>query len=423
MRLLIDEAAVQTGAPITPASAQFDPFAPDYVADPYAKLRTLRESEPIFYSPELSAWVVTRHETVRNVIRDVARFSSSIVSDPLRPMCPNARKVLQDAAFNVPPLLVNNDPPDHSRVRRFMGTPFQIPRLNALEPFTRETVGLHLDRMMAGPQPADLVKGLTWDVPALVLFKLIGIPASDVDRVKGWAESRVALTSGRPSDDEQVRLARGAAEFYQYSLALVEDKLRHPTDDYTSDLIRLRDGDDAKASLNEIAGHVFNLLFAGHETTSSAAANTFLALLQNREQWQRLCAGEIKASQVAEEGLRFEPPVQARRRLVKQDVELEGHKIPAGSKLFIMVASANRDPQRFEEPDQFCPGRPDVQQHLSFGAGIHLCMGAPLARQELSVMLDEVSRRMPGLRMVPDQALLYTPNTSFRGLRKLLVSW
>lgn len=424
MRLLVEDTKLKADAPLTAASGMFDPFAPDYVADPYAVLRGLRESEPIFYSTQLQGWIVTRHESIRSVMRDANRFSSTITSDPLKPMCPMARKVLQDASFNVPSLLVNNDPPDHTRVKSFMAAPFQLTRLKSLEPFLRETVTTYVDQILAGEQPADLVKALTWDVPALVLFKLMGVPAEDVDLVKGWAESRVLLTSGRPTDEEQVRLAKSAADFYTYSVGLIAEKVKSPADDYTSDLIRLRNGDDANgASLHEIAVHMFNLLFAGHETTSSGAANMFLSLLTHRDQWEKVCRGEVKFSEVVEESLRFEPPIQARRRLVREDVEIEGHHIPAGSKLFLMVASGNRDPERFENPEDFCPGRSGVMQHLTFGSGIHMCMGAPLARQELMVMLEEVSRRMPGLRMVEGQELEFVPNTSFRGVRKLLVRW
>ena len=423
MRLLAETVEVAGSAPLTPASHLFDPFEAGYVADPYAVLKGLRESEPVFYSPLLKAWIVTRHDTIREVLRDAERYSSLIVSDPLKPMCPMAREVLKKAEFNVPGMLVNNDPPDHTRIRRFTAAPFKHSRVKSLEPFSRRVTREHLDTRMAGPQPADLVKALTWDVPALVLFELFGVPADEVEYVKRFAESRVLLTSGFPSDEEQVRLAQSAADFYRYSLGLVQRKAAHPQDDYTSDLIRLRDGDDSKATLHEITVLVFNLLFAGHETASSAAANMFLTLLERPGLWQQVCDGSLPPASVVEESLRFEPSIQARRRLAKVDVQIEGHAIPAGSRIFLMLASANRDPERFETPDEFCPARGNAGEHLTFGAGIHLCLGAPLARQELTVMLDEARLRLPGLCMVAGQPLDYIPNTSFRGVRKLMVTW
>ncbi|MDO8277215.1 MAG: cytochrome P450 [Burkholderiaceae bacterium] len=421
MKLLFTPEAAD--GPVTPASALFDPFDPDYVKSPYARLALLRESEPLFYSPELGYWIVTRFETVRNVMRDTKRFSSTITGDPLRPLCPAARAIIQNSNFNVPPLLVNNDAPGHTRLRRFFGAPLQPANFAALEPYARATAERYIDRMLALPRPLDLVRHYTWDIPALVLIKFIGIPEQDLERVKAWSDSRVALTSGLPSDEEQMRLSRGAVEYYQYASDLVQSKFENPGQDYLSDLIRLRAGDDANASLHEITVHLFNLLFAGHETTASAAANMFLALLEHPDKWEAVCRGDTPLAQVVEEALRYEPPIQARRRLAVEDVEIEGRTLPAGARLMLMVASANHDPERFADPESFCPGRREASQHLTFGIGAHFCMGAPLARQELTVMLEALVRRIPGLRLAPDHKADYVPNTSFRGTRNVLVTW
>src|SRR3954471_17935882 len=176
MRLLSTDASSQAKGPITPASERFKPFDPSYVRDPYPTLNELRESEPVFFAPAIGSWVVTRFETVKAVLRDTQRFSAKIASDPLTPLCPHARGIIADAGFNVPPLLVNNDPPTHPHYRAFFGAPLTRERLLALKPFAERTVDTYIDRLLASPQPADLVAGLTWDVPALVLFQLLGIP-------------------------------------------------------------------------------------------------------------------------------------------------------------------------------------------------------------------------------------------------------
>ena len=217
MRLLSTEASAPASGPITAASDQFHPFDPDYLQDPYPTLAALRGSEPVFFSPELGSWVVTRHETIKAMLRDVKRYSALIVSDPLKPLCPHARELIQQSSLDVPPMLVNNDPPSHTRYRKFFAEPLQRPRLLSLEPFVRETVAAHVDRLAQSARPADLVAGLTWDVPALVLFKLLGVPPEDVARVKQWASSRVVLTWGRPTDEEQVRLSAGAIDYFEYS--------------------------------------------------------------------------------------------------------------------------------------------------------------------------------------------------------------
>jgi len=423
MRLLSTEASAQAAGPVTAASAQFDPFDPRYVLDPYPILAQLREAEPVFFSPAIGSWVVTRFDTVKAVLRDTRRYSAMIASDPLTPLCPHARGIIASSGFDVPPLLVNNDPPSHPHYREFFGAPLQRERLKALQPFIQRTVEEYVTRFAAGPSPADLVAGLTWDVPALVLFRLLGVPAEDVAKVKHWASSRVVMTWGRPTEAEQVRLAGEAVEYYHYAMELVQRKAQAPTDDYLSDLVRLRNGDDSQATLHEIGAIAFNLLFAGHETTSSASANLFKAILPRRELWDAICRGEQAIAPVVEEGLRFDPPVQAWRRQAKEAVELDGVQIPAGARLLLSFAAANRDAAQYPEPDDFVPGRRNVMQHVAFGTGAHFCLGAPLARLEVEAMVESVARHLPNLTLVPSQDFSYTPNTSFRAPQRLLVQW
>ena len=422
MRPLSTDASSPAQGPITPASERFDPFEPSYVRDPYPTLAQLRSSEPVFFSPAIGSWVVTRFETVKAVLRDTQRFSAMIASDPLTPLCPHARNIIAESEFDVPPMLVNNDPPSHTKYREFFGAPLSRERLHSLKPFTESTVDSYIDRMFAGSQPADLVAGLAWDVPALVLFQLLGVPAEDVARVKEYASSRVVMLWGRPTEAEQVELSTGAVAFYRYALDLVRKKADSPQDDYISDLVRAHQKDD-RVTMHEIGATAFNLLFAGHETTSSAAANMFKAVLADRKLWQAICAGEQPLGPVIEESLRIDSPVQAWRRQAKQDVVLDGVAIPAGSNILLEFAAANRDPQQFPEPDAFTPGRRNVLQQVAFGAGTHFCLGAPLARMELEIMLRRVAARMPNIELVPDQSFPYTPNTSFRALRRLMVTW
>jgi cytochrome P450 len=203
----------------------------------------------------------------------------------------------------------------------------------------------------------------------------------------------------------------------------VQRKAQAPGDDYLSDLVRLRDGDDGKATLHEIGAIAFNLLFAGHETTSSASANLFKAILPRRALWEAICRAEQPIAPVVEEGLRLDPPVQAWRRQAKVAVELDGVQVPAGARLLLAFAAANRDPAQFPEPDEFVPGRRNAMQHVAFGTGAHFCLGAPLARMEVATMVASVARHLPGLTLVPAQDYPYTPNTSFRALRRLMVAW
>src|SRR3954468_18106670 len=155
MRLLSTDASSQAQGPITPASERLKPFDPGYVLDPYPTLNELRESEPVFFSPEIGSWVVTRFETVKAVLRDPQRFSAMIASDPLTPLCPHARNIIAESEFDVPPMLVNNDPPSHTKPRDFSAPSLTRERLQSLKPFTESTVESYVDRMLAGSKPAD----------------------------------------------------------------------------------------------------------------------------------------------------------------------------------------------------------------------------------------------------------------------------
>lgn len=423
MRLLASEKTDSAPTEVTALGRSFDPFHADFVADPYPALAEMQRTAPVVYAPAIDSWIVTRYATVRAVLRDTARFSPRIVSDPLTPLCPMARDIIFNSEFDVPGLLVNNGTPSHPHCRRFFGEPLKPNHLASLRPFIEQTVAGQIDRMIEQGPPADLAAGLTWDVPALVLFRLLGIPDEDVPHVKHYADSRVVLLWGRPTEEEQTRLTQGALDFFRYTTRLVHARMERLQDDYPSQLLRQRDGDDTKASIRDIIAVTFNLLFAGHETTSSASANILSAILSQRGLWEGVVDGSIDLPKLVEEGLRFDPPVQAWRRLATEDVVLDGVAIPAGSHLLLHFAAANRDPERFAQPDLYDPHRANAGQHTSFGVGAHFCLGATLAKIEIETMIGQLTKRLPGMLRLPDQAPLYLPNTSFRGLRRLQVAW
>ena len=423
MRLLAPERAGQGPQTCTATGQAFDPFSPEYVLDPYPTLVKARAADPVFYAPAIDSWVVTRYATVRDVLRDSVRFSPRIVSDPLVPLCPKAREIIVQSEFDVPGLLVNNDTPSHPHCRKFFGEPLKPSHLATLRPFIEQTVAWQIDGMIVQGPPADLAMGLTWDVPALVLFRLLGVPDEDIPQVKAYADSRVVLLWGRPSEEEQIRLTQGALNFFRYTSRLVKSRMDHPRDDYPSKILQMRNGDDSIATIRDIVAVTFNLLFAGHETTSSASANILSAIISRPELWASIISGSVDIPKVVEEGLRFDPPVQAWRRLALQDVELDGVAIPSGSHILLHFAAANRDPEKFDQPDLFDPERANAGQHTSFGVGAHFCLGATLAKMEIEIMIRQLASRLPGLHMVPGVPPIYLPNTSFRGLRQMKVSW
>jgi cytochrome P450 len=403
-------------------AGRFDPFRDPYLADPYPFFAEARVATPVFYSPDLDYWVVTRYHDIRQIFQTPKVFSAANTLAPLQPICPAAGHLLAEGGFRPVPTLTNSDPPGHTRVRRLANVAFTPRRVAAMEPFVRELTARFVEERLSSGR-ADLVRDLAWDLPALVIFRVLGIPDEDVASVKAGAENRLLLMWGRPNEDEQVRLAQGMAAFWRYAETLVASRAEHPRDDFTSDLLLARDGDLPALNHQEVTTIVYALLFAGHETTTGLIGNAMRRLLAERHAWEEICRDPSLIPNAIEEALRFDSSVIAWRRKTTQAVEIGGVPVPADANLLLLLGSANRDPAVFEGPDRFDIHRENAKEHLSFGQGAHYCLGAPLARLEARVALEELSARLPSLRLVSGQTLRFQPNTSFRGPLELLVEW
>jgi cytochrome P450 len=401
---------------------RFDPFRDPYLADPYPFFAQARAATPVFYSRDLDYWVVTRYRNIRQIFQTPKLFSAANTLAPLQSICPAAARSLVEGGFRPIPTLTNSDAPVHSRLRRLTNVAFTTRRVAAMEPFVRELTRRFFEERLSRGR-ADLVRDLAWDLPALVIFRMLGIPDEDVPRVTAGAESRLLLMWGRPSEDEQVRLARGMAAFWRYAEALVAMRAESPRDDFTSDLLLARDGDSPVLNHHEVTQIVYELLFAGHETTTGLIGNALRQLLTHRHTWEEICGDPSLIPNAVEEVLRFDSSVIAWRRQTTQAVEVGGVPVPPRANLLLLLGSANRDPAVFEDPERFDIRRQNAREHLSFGHGAHFCLGAPLARLEARVVLEELSARLPSLRLVPGQTLRFQPNTTFRGPLALLAEW
>lgn len=408
--------------PATGMGGEFDPFVDPYLADPYAFWLRARGTEPVFYSPDLEYWVVTRYEDIKAILADPKTFSAGNAQTPIRPLAPEVTQMLQAGGFGARPVMSNADPPVHTRIRKYTWQAFTPKRIAQLEPDVRRLVTRFIDRF-AGERRADLVREMFYELPVLVLFIFLGMPEKDVDRVKTWARNRLMLTWGRLSDEQQMIEARGLLEYWKYTEAYVQSLVANPPDNYIGDLLRASRADPNELSIAEIVNVVYGLLIAGHETTTSMSANAIVTLLEHRAAWERLCVDPTLIPNAVEELLRFDSSVITWRRKASKPVEIAGVSIPQGANLLLALCSGNRDDAHFPEPERFDLDRANAKTHLSFGFGIHYCLGAPLARLELTVILEELTRRMPSLRVVPDQKWEFPPNTSFRGPARLFVEW
>ncbi len=408
--------------PVSTAGRDFNPFVDPYLADPYAFWARTRPAEPVFYSPELDYWVVTRYEDIKAIFADPKTFSASIAQNPIKPLASQVAHMLQSGGFRPKPVMSNADPPEHTRIRKFTWQAFTPKRIAQLEPEVRKLVTQFIDQFQV-ERKADLVRQMFYELPVLVLFIFLGMPEEDVGRVKTWSRNRLMLTWGRLSDEQQAAEAAGLLDYWKYTEAYVHGLVDHPPDNYVGDLIRVSLQNDGDLSIHEIVNVVYGLLIAGHETTTSMSANAIVTLMRHRRAWERLCAEPALIPNAVEELLRFDSSVITWRRKALKAVEVAGVAIPEGAKLLLALCSGNRDAAHFPEPDRLDIDRDNAKTHLSFGFGIHYCLGAPLARLELKVILEELTRRLPSLRLAPDQPWEFPPNTSFRGPARLLVEW
>jgi cytochrome P450 len=399
----------------------FDPFSPSFLADPYPFFAEYRRHTPVFYSPILDYWVLTRYSDVRAAFRDTTLFSAANTLSPIQPRTAEATAIMAQG-FRSVPTLTNTDPPVHTRARRLTNLAFTPRAVASMEPFIRElAVRLIEERLHVGE--ADIVRTLTWDLPALVMFHVLGVPDDDVPRVKAWADNRCLFMFGHTDESTQARVAEGMVAFWRYTEELVADRAANPRADFTSQLVQAADPDGERLTPAEVGTVLFALLLAGHETTTNLLSNGVRRFLEHRgSAWDALCARPALIPNAVEEVLRFDPSVMMWRRRTKQAVRVRDVDVPADANLLLLVGSANRDEEVFQDSETFDIRRPNAHEHLAFGLGNHLCLGAPLARLEARVVFQELTRRRPGLILEPDQSLTFHPNISFRGPSALQVS-
>jgi cytochrome P450 len=399
--------------------AAFDPLD---LTDPFPILKEARAERPIFYNAGIDYWVITRYEDIKAIFRDHETFSARNTITPIEPFSAEVKQMLADGDYTPVPVLSNNVPPGHTRIRNLVQRLFLPRRMRDFEAAIRNLARDRIGRLIE-LERADIVAALTYDFPAQVLFHLLGVPDEDVPQVKAWSDNRIELYYGRPTPQDQIERTRGLVPFWHYVVSLVERKIENPADDLTSDLIRMRDGDDTILTVNEIASCMITLLVAGHETTTAQMTNGLLHWLTQRDQWQLLCEQPDLIPGAVEEMMRYDPSVCAWRRYVETATVIDGVEIPAGANLLLMLNSANRDESFFPAPEIIDVRRENIKEHLAFGYGIHYCVGAPLARLEMTVLFEEMTRLMPSLRLASGQALSYTRNISFRGPLQLAVRW
>ncbi len=400
-------------------ATDFDPYD---IADPFGLYARARAEAPVFFSEATGYWVVSRYDDILAIFKDPATFSSENTQQPFKERPPEVQRVFDEAGKAHGSGLSGIQPPDHTRLRGFISKAFTPRRVAAMEPDVRAmTLGM-IERFERRGS-ADLVADLAFELPALVIFHLLGVPEHDVPLVKEWARSRVALNFADTPAGEQVGHAENMVAYWRYCVALVESRFDSPTDDLTGELARIYQEGDRSATIDEIAGLIHTQLFAGHETTSALLGGGLLELLRDRERWDELCTEPALIPTAVEEMLRLVTPVFAWKRRLKTPARVGDVDLPEGANILMLLGSANRDAATFCEGERMDLHRDNARQHLAFGHGIHFCLGASLARLEATVVLEELTRRLPTMRLVEGQKIEFPANSTFRGPLRVLVEW
>jgi len=377
-----------------------NPFAPGFFDDPYAQYADLREAAPVHQSA-FGPWMLTRYEDCVRLLRnpDVSVEDRNAGIDRRARMFgdDDPRRVRGTSA------ILNLDPPDHTRLRRLAGKAFTPRRVDALGPRIEALVDQALDRVAApGPAGMDVIADLAFPLPFAVISELLGIPTDDGDRLRDVSHTLVRTLEPLTSPDDIPLLLAASDAMYAHVEETIRWKRANPADDLLTALIRVEEDGDTM-SHQELHDQVALLYIAGHETTVNLIGNGTLALLRHPAEVARLQAEPTLIANAIDELLRFDGPVQFSRRILLTDLEIDGVTIPAGSFVFTVLGAANHDPEHFgPDADALDLTRRLAPQHLSFGGGIHHCLGAVLARAEARAAIGGLVRRFPTIALASD---------------------
>jgi cytochrome P450 len=385
--------------PIEAEDVFLNPFEDGFFDDPYAQYRRLRELRPVHQSP-LGPWTLTRYEDCSRLLRDPT------LSVEERHSAYNGRDAMFEAAGverrnRGTRAILNLDPPDHTRIRRLVSKAFTPRRVEALLPRVHALVGGMLD-VVEGRGEMDVISDLAFPLPFAVISEMLGMPEADRLLLREWSHTLVTSLEPLTSPDEIPRLMEASDHMVAHVDAAIAWKRREPADDLLSAMIAAEEEGD-RLSPEELRDQVVLLFVAGHETTVNLIGNGTLALLRNPDQHALLRARPDLIGNAIEELLRYDSPVQFTRRIALQPLELDGYRIDAGSFVFTILGAANHDPEHFgPDADELDLTRRDAPHHISFGGGIHHCLGAVLARAEARAAIAALTARFPDMTLATD---------------------
>jgi cytochrome P450 len=402
----------------TAAALGYDPWNPAFVADPYPALARLRTVAPVLYDERTNQWLISRHSDVNALLRDrrLGRSYGHVASHEEWGRTPPPA---DQAAFwdLLDVQMIDMEPPDHTRLRRLVTKAFTPRTVEALRPRIEEIVAGIVGRARE-LEEFDLISDLMELVPVTVIAELLGIPERDRHLLRPWSADMTLMFELRPSPEMQRRATQASAAFEAYLRDLVRARRRRPGQDLLSELAAVVESGGDRLSEAELIGTAVLLLNAGHEASVNGAANSWYALFRRPEALTALRKDPGLVPTAIEELLRFDTPAPMFERWALEDIEVGGVPIARGQELALQFAAANRDPLVFDDADDIVLTR-DPNPYLSFGAGIHYCLGAPLAKLEFDVLFRQILVDLPRLELVEESR--WKPRFILRGLESIRV--
>ncbi|WP_392964787.1 cytochrome P450 [Streptomyces sp. LN245] len=399
------------------SSRAFDPWDPAFVADPYPAYEELRARGRVHYYEPTNQWLVPHHADVSALLRDRRlgrtyqhRFTHEDFGRTAPPPEHEPFHVLNDHG------MLDLEPPDHTRIRRLVSKAFTPRTVERLKPYVEGLAGELVDRLVEAGG-GDLLTDVAEPLPVSVIAEMLGVPESERAPLRPWSADICGMYELNPSEEVARKAVRASVEFTEYLRGLIEARRKEPGDDLISGLIAAYDEGDRLTEQEMISTCVL-LLNAGHEATVNSTVTGWWTLFRHPAQLETLRADHSLIPTAVEELMRYDTPLQLFERWVLDDIEIDGTTVPRGAEIAMLFGSANRDAEVFADPETLDLSRSE-NPHISFSAGIHYCIGAPLARLELAASMSALLTKAPGLRLA--QEPVRKPNFVIRGLESLPV--
>jgi len=418
--------------PIDVSTAPLDsinPMDPDLLQNPYAYFSRLRHEAPVYRSPHTGFVSVATYDLIQEVNRQPLVFSNNFgaaLRSGSTSAMPADEMAIMATGYPTVDTMLTADPPAHTRYRKLAGKAFTMKRVETMGDYVAQITNELIDSFIADGR-CEFKSAFANHLPMTVIADSLGAPRSDMDRFHAWSDAFVTQLGGVSDKAARLDAARKIVEFQHYFVEIIEQKRANPTEDVISDLVHANlaeEGDARHMDYAELLSILQQLLVAGNETTAHTLTAGLYYLISNPDQMARVLADPTLIPGLVEETLRLLTPSNNMWRVATKDAEIGGCPVHKGDMILVRYGSANRDETHFKDPDRFDIGRENMKEHLAFGAGIHTCIGAQLARKEMNVAFGIILKRLKNLRFQDGRnTFRYSPNILLRGVTELHIAF